>query len=61
MASEHTHKTTSWVTVGIIVLASVLLGLALPLESLALGVVGGVLLLVGVVMAFTYKLMDDAH
>ncbi len=61
MASEHAHKATSWVTVGLIVVASILLGLALPMESVALGIAGGVVLLAGVVMGVVYRIMDDAH
>jgi hypothetical protein len=61
MAGEHSHKTTSWVTVVLIVVASVLLGFALPLESVALAIAGGVLLLVGLVMAVAFRIMDDAY
>jgi hypothetical protein len=61
MAGGHNVKATSWVTVVLIVVASVLLGFALPLESLALAVVGGVLLLVGLVTGVVYRIMDDAY
>lgn len=61
MADGHTHKTTSWVTVLLIIVSSVILGLAMIAESLPLAVAGGVVGLVGVVMAFAFGLLDDAH
>jgi len=61
MAGGHNVKATSWVTVVLIIVASVLLGFALPMESLALAVVGGALLLVGLVTAVVYRIMDDAY
>lgn len=57
----HKTKASSWVTVGLIVLASIAFGFALPLQSLALAIVGAVLLLMGMVLGFTGKIMDDAH
>ena len=61
MAGEHAHKATSWVVVGLIVVASVLLGFAFVMQSLVLGVIGGVVGLVGVVMGAVTGLMDDAY
>ena len=61
MAAGHSHKTTSWVTVVLIIVASVLLGFALPLDSVPLAIAGGVLLLVGLVMGVAFRIMDDAH
>ncbi|HUR15388.1 MAG TPA: HGxxPAAW family protein [Mycobacteriales bacterium] len=61
MAGGHKHKPTSWVTVSIIIVGSVLLGFALPMESMALGVAGGVLFLVGLVLGLVFRIMDDAH
>jgi membrane-bound ClpP family serine protease len=61
MAEGHTSKGTSWATVAVIVLGFVLLGLALPMESLALGIAGGVALVVGLVMAVAFRIMDDFH
>lgn len=61
MADGHTVKTVSWVTVVLIIVASVLLGFALPMESLALAIAGGVVLLVGLVMAVVFRIMDEAH
>jgi membrane-bound ClpP family serine protease len=61
MASEHSHKVTSWVTVMIIVVGCVLLGLALPLSSLVLGIVGAVVVVVGGVFGLMTGLMDDAY
>ncbi len=61
MSGGHNVRVTSWITVVLIVIASVLLGLALPMESLALAIAGGVVLLVGLVMAVAYRIMDDAY
>lgn len=59
--TAHKHKTSSWVTVLVLIVASVLLGIAMVAQSLPLAVVGGVLALVGVVTGITGKIMDDAH
>lgn len=59
--TAHRHKTTSWITVLLIVLASVLLGIAMVAGSMPLAVVGGVVLLAGAVLGITGRIMDDAH
>lgn len=59
--TAHKHKVTSWITVGVLVLASILLGFAMVLQSLPLAVVGGILTVVGLVLGVTGKIMDDAH
>ncbi|MCW2622378.1 MAG: hypothetical protein JWL64_1980 [Frankiales bacterium] len=59
--APHRSKTSSWITVGLVVLAAIILGFALPMESLALGIVGGILLLAGIVLGFAGKIMEDAH
>ena len=61
MAGGHNVKATSWVTVVLIVVASIVLGFALPMRSLALAVVGGVVLLVGLVLFAVFRVMDDAY
>jgi membrane-bound ClpP family serine protease len=61
MADGHRSKPTSWATVLVIILGFVLLGFALPLQSMVLGIVGGVALLVGLVMAFAFQVMEDYH
>jgi len=40
--TAHKHKTTSWITVGLITLASIVLGFAFVLQNIPLAVVGGV-------------------
>ena len=55
------HKTTSWIVVVLISVASIVLGFAFVLQNIPLAVVGGVLGLAGVVMGFSTKMMDDAH
>ena len=59
--TAHKHKTTSWITVLLIVAASVVLAFAFVLKSVVLDVVGGVVLLAGVVLGITSGIMDDAH
>jgi uncharacterized membrane protein YoaK (UPF0700 family) len=59
--TAHKHKMTSWLTVAIIIVASVVLGFAFVLKSIMLTVVGGVLLLVGVVLGAVTGIMDDAE
>lgn len=61
MADGHRSKPTSWATVGVLVLGFVLLGFALPVQSTVLGIVGVLALVVGVVMAFAFRIMDDFH
>jgi hypothetical protein len=61
MASGHNVKPTSWVTVVLIIVASILLGFALPLHSLPLAIGGGVLLLLGFVTGGVFHIMEDAH
>jgi thiol:disulfide interchange protein len=61
MADGHRSKPTSWATVLVIILGFVLLGFALPLHSLVLGIVGGLALLVGLGMAFAFQVMEDFH
>ena len=61
MAGGHNVRATSWVTVVLIVVASVLLGFALPLHSPALAAAGGVVLLAGLTTGAVFRIMDDAY
>jgi hypothetical protein len=61
MAGGHNVRATSWVTVVLIIVASILLGFALPLGSLPMAIVGGVLLLIGLITGFAFRIMDDAY
>ena len=61
MAGGHNVKPTSWVTVVLIIVASVLLGFALPMGSLPLAIAGGVVLVVGLAMGVVFRIMDDAY
>ena len=61
MAGGHNVRPTSWVTVLLIVIASVLFGFALPNHSWALAIAGAVVLLAGIVMGAVYRIMDDAY
>ena len=62
-ASPHGHnvRPTSWVTVLLIVTASVLLGFALPMRSLPLAIAGGIVLVLGIIMGVVYRILDDAY
>lgn len=61
MAGGHNVKTTSWITVVLIVAASIVLGFALPMHSVLLAVIGGVLLVAGAVTGLAYRIMDDFY
>jgi membrane-bound ClpP family serine protease len=64
MAAEttgHNVRTSSWVAVLLIVVASVLLGFALPMHSLPLAIAGGAVMVVGLVVASVYRIMEDAY
>ena len=68
MAGEHTtgeqtssHKTSSWIAVVVIVVASILLGFAFVMKSIPLAVVGGVLLVAGGAYGVAKGIMEDVH
>jgi membrane-bound ClpP family serine protease len=61
MAEGHRSKPTSWASVLVLIVGFVLLGFALPMQSVVLGVAGGAVLLVGLVMAFAFRIMEDYH
>ncbi len=58
--TAHKHKMTSWITVALITVASIVLGFAFVLQSIPLAIVGGVLLVAGIVLGITGGIMDDA-
>lgn len=60
-AEQHVHKRSSWVVVGLITVASIVLGFAFVMQSLALAIVGGVLGLVGVVLGGVTRILEDAY
>jgi uncharacterized membrane protein AbrB (regulator of aidB expression) len=59
--TAHKHKMTSWITVALITVASIVLGFAFVLQSIPLAVVGGLLLVAGVVLGITGGIMEDAE
>lgn len=61
MASGHNVKPTSWVVVALIIVGSILLGFALPMMSLVLAIIGGVVLLAGFIMGGIFRIMDDVY
>ncbi len=58
--TAHKHKTSSWVTVALIVVASIVLGVAFVAKSIPLAVLGGLLLVGGIVYGAVTGIMDDA-
>jgi hypothetical protein len=58
--TAHKHKRSSWITVALITVASIVLGFAFVLQSIPLTIVGGVLMVAGVVLGITGGIMDDA-
>ena len=59
--TAHKHKTTSWITVLLICVASIVLGFAFVLTSVPLAVLGGIIGMAGLVLGVMFKIMDDAH
>jgi uncharacterized membrane protein len=59
--TAHKHKMTSWITVVVLIVSSIVLGFAFVMQSLPLAIVGLVLGVIGVVLGITGKIMDDAH
>ncbi len=59
--TAHKHKMTSWITVAILIVASIVIGVAFVVQSIPLGVVGVLLGVIGVILGATGKIMDDAH
>ncbi len=59
--TAHKHKMSSWITVGVLVLASIVIGVAFVVQSIPMGLVGVVIGIIGVVLGITGKIMDDAH
>lgn len=59
--TAHQHRTASWATVLVLIVSSIVIGVAFVIPSVALGIVGVVIGVVGVVMMVVYKVMDDAH
>jgi hypothetical protein len=55
------HKTTSWIAVGLIFAAAVVLGFAFVLHSLVLAIVGVVVGVVGLVVGAMSGIMEDVH
>lgn len=60
MSGGHNVRVTSWASVALIIVGCILLGFALPLKSLALAIVGGIILVVGLVLGGVTRIMDDA-
>lgn len=60
-STAHTHRTSSWVTVGLLIVAAVVLAIAFVARSVPLAVIGVVAGVAGVVLAVTGRIMDDAY
>ena len=59
--TAHKHKMSSWITVGVLILSSIVIGVAFVVQSIPMGIVGVVIGIVGIVLGITGKIMDDAH
>ena len=59
--TAHKHQMTSWITVLVLIVSSVVLGVAAVIQSVPVGIAGAVIGLVGVGMLVVFKVMDDAH
>lgn len=59
--TAHKHQMTSWITVGILIVASIVIGVAFIVQSVPLGVGGVVLGVIGVILGAAGRIMDDAH
>lgn len=59
--TAHKHQVQSWITVVVLIVSSIVLGIAFVAQSVVLGVVGLVIGVAGVVMLVVFKVMDDAH
>ena len=55
------HKLTSWITVLLLIVSSVVLGFAFVLQSVPLAVLGALFGVAGLVCGVVYKIMDDVH
>ena len=54
------HAVQSWLTVLVLIVSSIVLGVAFVAQSVVLGIVGLVIGVIGVVMLVAFKVMDDA-
>lgn len=61
MASQHATKQASWIAVGLLIVACVLLAFAFVLQSIPLAVLGAVVGVAGMVLAKVFNIMEDAH
>ena len=62
MADEHPRGSRgSWIAVGLLIVGIIVLAFALPLTSVWLGVVGGVVVLAGVVVGIRVGIMENVH
>lgn len=59
--TAHKHKLSSWITVAVLILSSVVIGVAFVVQSIPMGIVGGVIGVIGVILGITGKILDDAH
>ncbi len=59
--TAHKHKASSWITVFLIVLSSVLLGVAMVFQSIPLAVVGVLVGLAGAGFGVSGRILDDTQ
>ncbi len=61
MAGEHGHKTSSWIVVGLISVACVVLAFAFIMQSIPLAILGFVIGVAGAILGGVTRIMDDAY
>ena len=59
--TAHKHQMTSWITVLVLIVSSIVIGVAFVMQSVPLGIAGIVIGVVGVVMLIVFKVLEDAH
>ena len=59
--TAHKHQMTSWLTVLVLIVSSIVIGVAFVVQSVPLGIAGVVIGIVGVVMMVVFKVLEDAH
>ena len=60
-SAQHRTKTTSWITVGLICVATVILAFAMVFQNLPLAILGVILGAAGAILGVVGGIMDDAH
>lgn len=60
-SAGHSHRTSSWITVAVIMAGVIVLAIAFVARSWVLTGIGLVVLVVGMVLGVVGRIMDDAY